>query len=301
MTELNENEIPEISELDHLIKLLDDEDENIYSNVRERFISHGKDTSDYLENFLSNILKDENLLIKKRANEIITTINFENIEFEMSQLLDNGSKNLLEDAMLLIASYGYPLVDKSDYRRKLDKFSFDIRAKLNEINNEIEEIPPMEILKTINNYFFKEIGFTGNNDNYYDPDNSFLNKVIDRKIGIPITLSIVYMLVAKRLDLPVYGLSLPGHFILKYNNGNPEEEYFVDPFNKGVLISVQEASQFIKNSGISKEEFIDIPYLKPSSEKEILLRVLRNLVEAFKKENESLKSEQLEKLMQNFA
>lgn len=301
MNDLKENEIPQTSELDHLIKLLDDEDENVYSNVRDRFISHGKDTSDYLENFLSNILKDENLLIKKRANEIISTINFENIEIEMKQLLVNGSKNLLEDAMLLIASYGYPLADKRDCKHKLDKFSFDIRSKLSEINEDLKEIPPMDILKTMNNYLFKEIGFTGNADNYYDPDNSFLNKVIERKTGIPITLSIVYLLIAGRLDLPVYGLSLPGHFILKYNNGNPDEEFFIDPFNKGVLISVQEASKFIKNSGISKEDFVDIPYLKPSSEKEILLRVLRNLVEAYKKENEILKSEQLEKLMLNFA
>ena len=301
MSELKEKEIPGSNELDHLIKLLDDEDESVYSNVRDRFISHGKDTSDYLENFLSNKLIEENNLIRKRASEIITAINFENIESEMTQLINSGNKYILEDAMLIIASYGYPLIDKSDYKSKLDKISSDIKEILSEKEIKNSEMPPQEILKTINNFLFREKGFTGNSDNYYDPDNSFINKVIDDRKGIPVTLSILYMLIARRLDLPVYGINLPGHFILKHNNGNAEEEYFIDPFNKGVLISVKEASQFIKNSGMSKDEFIDIPYLKPSTDKEILLRVLRNLSEAFKKENEFLKSEQIEKLMLNFA
>lgn len=297
MTETTESAIPENQELDYLIKLLDDEDENIYSNVRERFIFHGKNSTDYLENYLSNILNAENILINKRANEIISTLNYDKLEIELKNIIQNGGSDMLEDAMFVIASFGYPMINKKEYKNKLERLASEIRSRLSVTNPVISEIYPLNVLELISKYLFKELGFKGNTKNYYEPDNSYINKVIDTRSGNPISLSVVYLLIAKRLNLPVYGINMPGHFILKYESGKADEEYFIDPFNKGVLISVREASEYIKNSGNSGEEFIDIPYLKGANENEILLRVMRNLIEAYKKENETSKSLQLEKLM----
>jgi len=291
LIETKENALAENPEFDHLIKLLDDEDENIYSNVRERFLSYGDHTADFLRNFLN----DENFLIKKRATEIISTINFDNIESKLKQISNKKSKNFLEEALLLISSFGYPGLDQNEYRSRLDKMALDIETELIQINHNIGEILPLEILNTVNNYLFFKKGFKGNSENYYDPDNSYINKVIDSKTGIPITLSILYILITRRLNLPISGINLPGHFILKYES--KKDEFFIDPFNKGVVISLKEASEFVKKIGMSKEEFEKIPYLKKTSDKEIVLRVLRNLIEIYRKENEIIKIQQLEKLM----
>lgn len=295
MTETQENTITKISELDHLLKLLDDEDESIYSNVRDRFISHGKNTSEYLKNFLN----DENILIKNRANEIVSTINYENIENELKEIIGSNRSSLLEEAMFVIASFGYPALNRQEYRNKLDVMASDLRARLILKNENISLIAGTEILKTFNNYLFSDLGFKGNSENYYEADNSYLNRVIDRRKGIPITLSVIYLLIAGRLGIPVFGINLPGHFILKYKKG--KEEYFIDPFNQGIVISMQEASEFIINLGMTNEEFKNIPYMKPVGDKEILLRVMRNLSEVFKREKETGKSEQIENLMKKFA
>ncbi|MEO6693598.1 MAG: transglutaminase-like domain-containing protein [Ignavibacteria bacterium] len=286
-----ENVLDKKPEFDHLIKLLDDEDENIYSNVRERFLLYGDDTTGFLKQYLN----DENYIIKKRAAEIISTINFDNIETKLKQISNRGSKNLLEEALLLIGTFGYPDLDPEIYRTIFDKMAQDIEEELLQINNNIKDILPLEILNTVNNYLFFNKGFKGNSGNYYNPDNSYINKVIDSRTGIPITLSIIYILIARRLKLPISGINLPGHFILKYED--KKDQFFIDPFNKGVVISMKEASEFIKKIGMAKEEFDKIPYLKKTGDKEIVLRVLRNLIEIYRKENETIKIEQLERLM----
>ncbi|MEZ4824520.1 MAG: transglutaminase family protein [Ignavibacteria bacterium] len=108
-----------------------------------------------------------------------------------------------------------------------------------------------------------------------------------------ITLSILYLLISRRTELPIYGLSLPGHFILKYSD--EKEEFFIDPFNKGIIISIKEAQKFIKNIGMTDDEFKEIPYLKNSTDREIILRVMRKLSEIYKKTGDLLKTEQIEK------
>jgi len=290
-----ENSLIDNNEFDHLIKLLDDEDENIYSSIKDRFISHGDSSSDFLKKYLN----DENLIVKKRANEIISIINFGNIEEKFKALSRNNKSDFLEEGIFLIASYGYPMMNINEYKHELDKMVTDIEAEQIKTGGRLNRANPLGILNTINNYLFFEKGFKGNTDRYYEEDNSYINIVMDSKLGIPISLCIIYILISRRLGLPVYGINLPGHFILKYSDGY--EEFFIDPFNKGVIISIKEAEEFIKNIGMAKDDFDKIPYLKKTNDKEIILRVLRNLVEIFKKKSEIIKSEQLEKLMQTLA
>lgn len=295
MIELDEKTIGGISELNHLIKLLDDEDEDIYNSVRERFISHGKNTSEFLRAFLN----DENILIKKRANEIISTINFDNIKNELIRLSNSESDELLENSMIALAEFGYPSTDKNEIKKNLDEMSEEIRERLRAINADYMKLQPVQTLNVINDYLFSERGFRGNTENYFETDNSYINKVLERKTGNPVTLSVIYLLISKRMKIPVSGINLPGHFILKYEKGT--EEYFIDPFNNGIIISLREASEFIENIGMSNEEFKSIPYLKTASDKEIILRVMRNLIEAYKKENDIGRSMQIENLMLCFA
>lgn len=282
------NEAP-AREFNHLIKLLDDEDEGIYTNIRERFISLGQASSDFLQGYT----EDDNFLIRNRANEIISTINIEKLEKRFSRL--SSEKNILEDAVFTIAEFGYPGYDRKKYEKKLDIMAQSIKKNLDQVNPDKGKLTAISKLNAVNTYLFDEMGFSGNRDDYYDPDNSFMNRVLDTKLGNPISLSVVYLLLSKRLGLPVFGVNLPGHFIVKYID--KDDEYFVDPFNQGVIVSRPEAAEFIKNLGMSDEEFENLPYLNIADEKDIVIRMLRNLSETYKEKNDEVRAQQIERLM----
>lgn len=277
------------AELNHLIKLLDDEDESVYKSIRERFISHGELSSDFLRNFV----EDDNVLLRKRANEIISTINLERIERKFAEI--SGEREMLEEAVFLIAEFGYPGYARLKYKDKLDVMAAEIRTYLNSIFPDDSNTGPVAKLNAINSYLFEAKGFRGNKEDYYDPDNSYINRVLDTKLGIPITLSAIYIFIARRLGMPVYGVNLPGHFIVKYSENG--EEYFIDPFNEGIIVSRPEAAEFVRNLGMSDEDLGKIPYLSVAEDKDIVLRMLRNLSEIYKEKKDEIRAAQIERLM----
>jgi regulator of sirC expression with transglutaminase-like and TPR domain len=142
-----------------------------------------------------------------------------------------------------------------------------------------------EAVKTLNRYLFTEQGFRGNTKNYYEADNSYLNRVLDRKTGIPISLAMVYLLVGRRLGLPVYGIGMPGHFLVKFES----ERYkvFVDCFNAGALLTEKDCARFLIQAGYGFEE----KYLHKSQPTAILTRTLKNLIAIYNKMDECVKAE----------
>src|SRR5689334_8183875 len=120
----------------------------------------------------------------------------------------------LAEAALLIAACEYPDLDGQGYIRRLDEMAAAALRHLPQDRN--QDRGPFEIIAGINRYLFEEEGFSGNSDDYYDPRNSFLNEVMDRKTGIPIMLSTIYLEIAGRLDFPLVGVGMPGHFLVKY-------------------------------------------------------------------------------------
>jgi regulator of sirC expression with transglutaminase-like and TPR domain len=176
----------------------------------------------------------------------------------------------LAEAALLIAQEEYPSLDIPAYVGRLDELAAaaagDVRPGL----------APAQQIARLNHFLFVECGFAGNSDHYYDPRNSFLNDVLDRRTGIPITLSLVYSEVAQRLDLPVYGVSFPGHFLAKYV-GDPE--IIIDPFF-GTVISTDECAQRLR--GIYGDDAqLDQRLLRPATVREILARMLSNLKQVY--------------------
>src|SRR5215469_16388866 len=127
----------------------------------------------------------------------------------------------LAEAALLMACEEYPQLQISPYLDQLDEIAAEAKRKIAGRDS------PAEVVANINDVLFEEFGFRGNKDNYYDPRNSFFNDVMDRRLGIPITLSTVYLEVARRLDFPMVGVGLPGHFVVKY--ADPQQEFFLDP------------------------------------------------------------------------
>ncbi len=174
-------------------------------------------------------------------------------------------------AALLIARERYPDLDIDAYVAKLDELAEAIRAKLK------PSASPPKILEAMNAHLFEDLGFYGNADEYYDPANSFLNEVIDRRTGIPITLSVVYMEVAKRMGLELRGVGLPGHFLVKY--ARREGEVVIDPFGGGAVLSARELRERITHGGGSPE--LASRYLAAVTKRQIVTRMLNNLKQIY--------------------
>ena len=174
----------------------------------------------------------------------------------------------LAETALLIAQAEYPHLDRGRYLRLLDKLAMEAKRRTS------DAMGPYGMVNALSEYLFDEEGFRGNEDDYYDPRNSFLNDVLERKLGIPITLSLVYMEVGRRLELPIVGLGIPGHFLVKYRA--PEEEIIIDPFHRGIILSEEECADLLTRSSGEAIPF-QPNYLAPVAKKQILTRMLNNL------------------------
>ena len=274
-------------EMENLIKLLDDEDEYVYENVKSKFIEFGNEA----KNFLIEYTFSDNKVISERAEEIINYLNFKNIEDKFLNILDK--KDILEDAVFLIAEYEYPEMNSENYKMILDKMAIDIEGM---IFKRYQNYPSVnDKLNALNYYLFVEKGYTGNEKDFYSPDNSYINKVMDKKTGIPISLSILYMLLAKRIGIQIHGINLPSHYIVKFKN--EQEEIFIDPFNKGALISKEDAVLFLKRIGIDEENLDNVPFLKPADDFTTIKRLLGNLINIYNKLEDKRRTDELSKLI----
>lgn len=180
----------------------------------------------------------------------------------------------LAEAALIMACEEYPQLELSPYLDMLDHIAEAAQEKLTSSDE------PMETVRKINQVLFESFGFRGNTEDYYDPRNSFFNDVLDRRVGIPITLSAVYIEVSRRLNFPIAGVGLPGHFIVKYFN--PHEEIFIDPYNRGEILTREDCRARIHELYGDAVEFSD-RLLGRVTNRQILLRMLNNLKDIYLK------------------
>ncbi len=169
---------------------------------------------------------------------------------------------------LLIAAAEYPDLDVKEELRALDSLAAGASRRLG------QERDPLARANALSEYLFDEVGFRGNREDYYDPRNSFLNEVLSRRLGIPITLSLVYIEVGKRLGVPLVGVGMPGHFLVRITSGH--EDLLIDPFHRGILLSEEECAQRLQEVAGAAIPW-DRSYLAPVSNRELIERVLLNL------------------------
>jgi len=272
--------------LDQQIKaiftLLSDRDERTVDLVRQTLIEIGPDAVPSLER--AQEAADPH--IRRHLRTVVEEIRQNDLEdrFRDYAALDESELDL-EEGSLLIAQFCYPDLNAADCRNELDRLSEEIAIRL------IRKNQPEEIIRQINRYLFLEQGYHGNTRNYYDPDNTYLNRVLERRSGIPISLSIVYLLIAKRLGLPITGVGLPGHFMLKYEG----EGFclFLDAFNHGQVLTRDECVRFLLNSGYE----VQPGHFSPATVRDILTRTLRNLVYAYGQLKDKERSHRLTRLI----
>ena len=183
----------------------------------------------------------------------------------------DASLNLAE-AALLIAQDAYPDLDIDAYLQGLDELAEPLRAGWREY------APLPELVARLNGHLFGEIGFRGNREDYYDPRNSYLNEVLDRRLGIPITLSVVYIEVARRLGLRVVGIGLPGHFLVAAERDGAS--LLLDPFNGGEVVTTEDCERLVQESYGGSVPFSE-EQLAPVRKRQILTRMLNNLKRAY--------------------
>ncbi len=188
----------------------------------------------------------------------------------------------LAKAALYIAQEEYSNLDIEEYLDALDTIAIELKERLPDENY------PLKIIKCINRYLYDELGFTGNSQNYYDPRNSFLNDVIERRVGIPITLALLYIEIGRRIDFPMIGIGMPGHFLIRPDVAFVE--IFVDAFNHGEVMFPQDCEERL--SQIYQQKVTLQPeFLAPVTKKQFLARILTNLKYIY------LKQEELEKAL----
>ena len=183
----------------------------------------------------------------------------------------------LAEAALVIAQEEYPELEVAHYLSCLDGMGAEVQARVGPRED------PHRLIAALGDYLFREQGFHGNTDDYYNPRNSFLNDVLDRRTGIPITLSAVYMEVGRRLGLGLHGVGMPGHFLVKYTGQG--EEIVIDPFNGGTIVSPAECQRILDRIYHGKVAF-EPRLLATVGTRQILTRMLNNLKAIYFKKQE---------------
>ncbi len=203
-----------------------------------------------------------------RYGTVTKKMQFSQTRLYFCQLLRQDAPFSLAEAALYIALEEYPELEVQSYLQRLDTMAAEVSQQLP------SEPYPLKILQAINHYLFETLGFQGNGQDYYDPRNSFLNEVLDRRMGIPITLSLVYLEIAHRIGFPMTGVNFPGHFLIR-----PEQEgmeLWVDPFNHGEILFPEDCKDRLE-SMYQRPVELRAEFFEAIAPRQFLVRMLNNL------------------------
>ena len=199
----------------------------------------------------------------------MSTKKFDPFVSEWVSFVENPNHNLIEKCLKLAQILEYPELDISKYIQKIHELGNSLKLKIGTGKNSTY------LISMLNEYLFEECGFLGNEEDYYDPGNSFLNVVLDKKTGIPITISIIYSEIAKYIGLDLRIVGFPGHVIVKY-----KDEIILDPFYHGILLTIEDLEENLNRNFGEDVEFIP-EYLNEATTEQLLARLLRNLKNSY--------------------
>lgn len=276
-----------LAEIGALVKLLDDPDEEVFQHVQQRLLSYGNEVITYLETAWEQSL---DTVLQERIENIVHTIQFSNVKEDLNLWYQSGAFDLLQGA-LVVNRYQYPDLDEQAIINQIEEIKREIWINMQ------YEMSSIEKIKLINHVFYNVYGFSGNTKNHHDPQNSYLNQVMESKKGNQISLAIIYATLAQKLDIPVYGVNLPQHFILGYiDESNADKEhgvlFYINAFNKGAIFGKHDVDQFLRQLNLEPQP----GFYSPCSNTEIIRRIIRNLISAYENLGATAKVEELKQL-----
>ena len=249
--------------------MIDDRDEFVRNRVKDQLIEIGEDAIPFLE----IAAKTENLQVKSKALEVIEAIIPKQLLKKFGELARNSTEGCwsLETGVILLAKFGYPSEDPDGISQALDQLAEEASDQVK--NNK----SPEQAVRALTRFLFFDKGFKGNKTNFFDPDNTYFSRMLEKRKGIPITLSTLCIFVGQRLELPIVGVGLPGHYIAKYDSLT--QPIYFDPFDDGRIITQKDCAKLTEKMGYHFEEH----YLGAATNKETLARMMNNLIMVYKK------------------
>jgi len=270
------------SELKALVSLLDDEDAQIVSHIETKILSLGTSIIPYLEQeWESNF----NPQVQRRIEDLIHTLQYELLKERILQWYESEDQDLLT-GMWLVATYQYPDLELIKLKQDLEQIYYETWLEFK------PDLYPFDEIKVINSVLFNKLKFGANTKNFHSPGNSMINIVLESHKGNPITLCVIYMMVAQKLKLPVYGVNLPNLFVLTYKD-DKQAQFYINAFNRGLIFTKQDIENYINELHLAPQD----SFFEPCSSLEIIRRVFRNLIMSFDKMGEHAKAEEVKELL----
>lgn len=280
------------SELDALISMLDEPNDLVYKKVRERILDYGINAVAQLEKSWDNSFDN---LLQDRIGEIIHILRKNYLKTELTEWKNNDRFNLLR-GFYLASKFAYPEITYPEISEKVEKIVRDIWLELN--NN----LTALEKIKVLNHIFFDIYGFSGSKGKNDPPENLFINRILESKTGNDLTIGILMIILSQKLDMPVYGVNLPQHFILAYADeihenlfSNPDENeilFYINPFNKGTVFTRREIEVFIKHLKLKPSS----AFYTPCDNIAILRRLFDSIILSYRKQGRLDKAGELKSL-----
>lgn len=281
-----------------LITLLDDNDNEVFTHVTDKLLSLGIDGIPLLESAWET---SENQIIQSRIEDVINRIQFSNVKDRLIKWIQNDGEDLLEGA-LIVAKFQYPELDEFKVTQKINSISKNIWIELN------PSLSPLEEAHVINHVFFQLHGFFGQQTQQSDADVGYINNVLDNKKGNSLSLSILYLILAQKNELPIYGVNLPYHFIMAYsrkyfseneltaNNQEKSVMFYINPLNKGIVFSRSEITHYLDQMKLKS----DTKFYSPCSNLDTIKMLIYNQLSCYDQNGNVDKAHQLKELFDLF-
>ncbi|SIS70248.1 transglutaminase-like domain-containing protein [Belliella pelovolcani] len=269
-------------ELHALVSLLDDQDQEIKSHVQDKIISLGHGIIPFLEKKWEDSFNPE---VQKEIEDLVHQLQFSQLKERLKDWVNSPDQDLLT-GLWIINTYQYPDLEFDKINADMHQIYFEVWTGFK------NDLLPHEQIKAINHVLFSNLRFSANTKNFHSPGNSMLSNVLETRKGNPISLCAIYLLVSQKLGLPIYGVNLPNLFVLTYKSS--DVNFYINAFNKGLVFNKQDIHNYLEHLKIAPRDV----FFEPCSNKDIVTRMIRNLIVSFEKLGETGKVEEVKALLQ---
>ncbi|MEX2512477.1 MAG: transglutaminase-like domain-containing protein [Cyclobacteriaceae bacterium] len=268
-------------ELNALVSLLEDSDQEIKEHVKDRIMSLGNEIIPFLENKWESSFNPK---LQKEIEELVHELQITLLKQRLEQWTLSKDRELLE-GLWIINTYLYPELEFDQLNALMHQIYFEVWTTFK------SELPAYDKIRIVNNVLFNDLKFSANTKNFHSPGNSMLKTVLETKKGNPIGLCSVYLLVAKKLGMPVYGVNLPNLFVLTYKTD--KLHFYINAFNKGLIFTKKDINNYLEHLKLEPNP----SYFEPCENMDIIQRTLRNLIFSFEKIGEMDKVAEVKQLL----